>query len=169
MLPERPLNAKPRKAVLISGAITSCGFGSMALLLGHAPPNALSFLALASVFAANAGIVFYAWPTTDGFLIQDRGSRKRRKGGPSGLGPAAAAAARTPAPPTPGRHPALRATARLMPRTAGRRWLAEAESLLFEMPAAQRRKALRSYLLSAPRLLALLWTRELSRRARRAR
>ena len=168
MLPERPLNAKPRKVVLVGGAIVSCGCGSIALLFGHAPPNASLFLALACVFAANAGIVFYAWPTTDGFLIQDRGSRKRRKGGPSGLGPAAAAGC-TPAPPTPDRHPALRATARLMPKTAGRRWLAEAESLLFELPAAQRRKALRSYLLSAPRLLALLWTRELSRRARRAR
>jgi len=91
MLPERPLNAKPRKVVLVSGAIVSCGCGSIALLFGHAPPNASLFLALACVFAANAGIVFYAWPTTDGFLIQDRGSRKGRKGGPSGLGPAAAA------------------------------------------------------------------------------
>jgi hypothetical protein len=168
MLPERPLNAEPRKVVLVSGAIASCGFGSMALLFGGTPPNALSFLALASVFAANAGIVLYAWPTTDGFLVRARDSRKRRKGGPSGFG-LDAAAGRAPAPPTPDRHPVLRATARLMPKTAGRRWLAEAESLLFEMPAAQRRKALRSYLLSAPRLLALLWTRELSRRARRAR
>jgi hypothetical protein len=167
MLPERPLNAKPRKVVLVTGAIASCGCGSIALLFGHAPPNALLFLALASIFAANAGIVFYAWPTTDGFLVQDRGGRKRRNGGPSGLG--LDAAGRTPPPPTLGRHPVLRATARLMPKTAGHRWLAEAESLLFEMPAAQRRKAIRSYLLSAPRLLALLWTRELSRRARRAR
>ena len=167
MLPERPLNAKPRKVVLVSGAIVSCGSGSIALLFGPTSPNALLFLVLACIFAANAGIVFYAWPTTDGVLVQNRGSRKRH-GGPSGLGLDAAARS-IPAPPEPGRHPALRAAARLMPKTAGRRWLAEAESLLFELPAAQRRKALRSYLLSAPRLLALLWTRELSRRARRAR
>src|SRR5580658_9497593 len=121
MLPERPLNAKPRKVVLVAGAIVSCGTGSIALLFGGTPPNALSLLALASVFAANAGIVFYAWPTTDGFLVRARGSRKRRKGGPSGLGPDAAAG-RTQAPPPPGRHPVLRATARLMPKTAGRRW-----------------------------------------------
>jgi hypothetical protein len=168
MLPERPVNARPRKVALVSGAIVSCGSGSIALLFGHTSPNAVLFLVLACIFAANAGIVFYAWPTTDGFLVQDRGSRKRRNGGPSGL-TLDAAAGQTPRPPAPGRHPALRAAARLMPTTAGRRWLAEAESLLFEMPAAQRRKALRSYLLSAPRLLALLWTRELSRRARRAR
>ena len=168
MLPERPLNAKPRKVALVSGAIVSCGSGSIALLFGHTPPNALTVLVLACIIAANAGIVFYAWPTTDGFLLQDRGGRKRRKGGPSGLGLDAAAGS-IPAPPEPGRQPALRAAARLMPKTAGRRWLAEAESLLFEMPAAQRRKALRSYLLSAPRLLTLLWTRELSRRARRTR
>ena len=102
MLPERPLNAKPRKVVLVTGAIVSCGCGSMALLFGHAPPNALSFLALAFVFAANAGIVFYAWPTTDGFLVRARGSRKWRTG-PSGLG-LDAAAGPTPAPPTPDRH-----------------------------------------------------------------
>jgi hypothetical protein len=168
MLPEHPVNAKPRKVGLVAGAIASCGCGSMALLFDRTPPNALSFFALAFVVAANAGIVLYAWPATDGFLVQARGNRKRPKGGPSGLGPDAAAG-RTPAPPTLGQHPVLRATARLMPKTAGRRWLAEAESLLFEMPAARRRKAIRSYLLSAPGLLALLWTREPSRRARRTR
>jgi hypothetical protein len=52
-----------------------------------------------------------------------------------------------------------------MPAAASRRWLAEADSLLFEMAAGQRRKAVRSYLLSAPRLLAMMWAGELSRRA----
>jgi hypothetical protein len=55
---------------------------------------------------------------------------------------------------------------RLMPRPAGRRWLAEAESLLSEITAARRGAAIRSYLLSAPRLAAMMWAREARRRAR---
>lgn len=55
---------------------------------------------------------------------------------------------------------------RLMPRSAGRRWLAEAGSLLSEITAARRGAAIRSYLLSAPRLLVMVWAREVLRRAR---
>jgi hypothetical protein len=55
---------------------------------------------------------------------------------------------------------------RLMPRPAGRRWLAEAESLLSEITAARRGAAIRSYLLSAPRLAVMMWAREARRRAR---
>jgi len=55
---------------------------------------------------------------------------------------------------------------RLMPGPAGRRWLAEAESLLSEITAARRGAAIRSYLLSAPRLAAMMWAREARRRAR---
>jgi hypothetical protein len=55
---------------------------------------------------------------------------------------------------------------RLMPRSAGRRWLAEAESLLSESAAARRGAAVRSYLLSAPRLVVMMWAREVLRRAR---
>jgi hypothetical protein len=54
----------------------------------------------------------------------------------------------------------------LMPRSAGRRWLAEAESLLSEIRAARRGAAVRSYLLSAPRLAVMMWAREVLRRAR---
>ena len=46
----------------------------------------------------------------------------------------------------------LAMVSRLMPGSAGRRWLAEAESLLSEVTAARRGAAVRSYLLSAPRL-----------------
>jgi hypothetical protein len=58
---------------------------------------------------------------------------------------------------------------RLMPGPAGRRWLAEAESLLTEIPPVQRRAAIRSYLLSAPRLAVMMWVREVHRRAQAAR
>ncbi|HEX3962901.1 MAG TPA: hypothetical protein VHZ03_40755 [Trebonia sp.] len=55
---------------------------------------------------------------------------------------------------------------RLMPRSAGQRWLTEAESLLSEITPARRGAAIRSYLLSAPGLVVMLWAREVQRRAR---
>jgi hypothetical protein len=55
---------------------------------------------------------------------------------------------------------------RLMPGPAGRRWLTEAESLLSEITAGRRGAAIRSYLLSAPRLAAMMWAHEARRRAR---
>jgi len=60
----------------------------------------------------------------------------------------------------------LAVMSRLMPASAGRRWLAEAESLLAEVAAARRGAAVRSYLLSAPRLAVMMWAREVLRRAR---
>ena len=61
---------------------------------------------------------------------------------------------------------ALPVVSRLMPRSAGRRWLVEAESLLAEVTDARRRAAVRSYLLSAPRLAVMMWTRVVLRWAR---
>jgi hypothetical protein len=55
---------------------------------------------------------------------------------------------------------------RLMPGSAGRRWLAEADSLLSEITATRRGAAIRSYLRSAPRLALMMWTHEIPRRAR---
>ncbi len=60
----------------------------------------------------------------------------------------------------------LTVVSRLMPASAGRRWLAEAESLLAEVTAARRGAAARSYLLAAPRLAVMMWAREVLRRAR---
>jgi len=61
---------------------------------------------------------------------------------------------------------ALAVVSRLMPAAAGRRWLAEAESLLAEVAAARRGAAVRSYLLSAPRLAVMMWARQVLRRLR---
>ncbi len=60
----------------------------------------------------------------------------------------------------------LAVVSRLMPAAAGRRWLAEAESVLAEVTAARRGAAVRSYLWSAPRLALMMWARAASRRAR---
>jgi hypothetical protein len=56
--------------------------------------------------------------------------------------------------------------ARLMPRAAGRRWLAEAESFLAEAPLVLRRGAPGNYLASAPRVIMVSWAGELARRVR---
>lgn len=65
-------------------------------------------------------------------------------------------------------HPwrTLAVVSRLMPGPAGRRWLAEAESLLPEVAPAGRGAAIRSYLRSAPWLTVTMWAREVQRRAR---
>jgi hypothetical protein len=137
MLPEFPVSARRRKVGLIFGALVSCGFATYAVLTGP-PPRVGPLVALACVVVGNAAVLFVGWPDTDGFLIRVRGERR-----------------------------VLRAVARLMPRAAGRRWLAEAESVLFEMPAARRGRAIRSYLCSAPRLAGMMWARRLRRRTGR--
>ena len=55
---------------------------------------------------------------------------------------------------------------RMMPGPAGRRWLAEAESVLWEITAARRGAAVRSYLLSGPRVAAAMWTHVCLRQVR---
>ena len=103
---------------------------------------ALSFIA---VYAARRG---RSWRTGNGLSARGRDDDN----GPDGR---AAHRWRT-----------LAVVSRLMPRSAGRRWLAEAESLLAELTPARRGAAVRSYLLSAPRLTVMLWAREALRRAR---
>jgi hypothetical protein len=65
------------------------------------------------------------------------------------------------------RQRALAVVSRLMPASAGRRWLAEAASVLAEVTPERRGAAVRSYLLSAPRLAATMWASEVLRRVRR--
>lgn len=68
--------------------------------------------------------------------------------------------------PTARRWHTLLIASRLMPRSAGNRWLAEADSLLSEIAGAQRGAAIRSYLLSTPRLVMTMWARQVTRWAR---
>lgn len=62
--------------------------------------------------------------------------------------------------------PGLVMMSRTMPEPAGRRWLAEAESVLWEIAADRRATAVRSYLLSGPRVAAAMWAHEGLRRMR---
>jgi hypothetical protein len=67
-----------------------------------------------------------------------------------------------------GRWQVLLALARVMPREAGRRWLEEAESFLFEVADERRQAAVHSYLLAAPQTITVMWASETYRRARLA-
>jgi hypothetical protein len=113
-----------------------------------------AFVVAVSVLSAIAGA---------GGLPGGRGRRGGRDGGLSGRGrddddgPDGAAAHR---------WRMLVMASRLMPGPAGRRWLAEAESLLSEIAPIRRGAAIRSYLLSAAGLAVMMWAREVQRRAR---
>jgi hypothetical protein len=63
----------------------------------------------------------------------------------------------------------MRAAARLMPRSAGQEWLAEAHSILFEASPQSRRAIVRSYLFCIPQVFAAAWVRVLNGRVRAAR
>ena len=91
--------------------------------------------------------------------------RRRRRGQDGGLG-GQRRADPGPAGPAPYQWRKLLMVSRMMPGSAGRRWLAEAESLLSEIAPARRGAAVRSYLRSAPRLTVLMWAREVLRLAR---
>jgi hypothetical protein len=59
---------------------------------------------------------------------------------------------------------AMRLAAELMPTAVGDRWLAEAESFLFEIAPVQREKIVHNYLMTAPRVVIASWADELARR-----
>jgi hypothetical protein len=74
-----------------------------------------------------------------------------------------------PAGPAPYQWRTLLMVSRLMPGAVGRRWLAEAESLLSEIQEARRGAAVRSYLRSAPRLTVQMWAHEVLQAVARSR
>jgi hypothetical protein len=117
-----------------------------------------------TVIIAMTSISMYrvgSWPGSrakDGRATDGRS----RSGGPSGHG----RDCDTPAAPAPYWARPLRMAALIMPRRAGQRWLAEADSLLSEITPMRRGRAIRSYLLSAPRLAVMMWAHEALQRAR---
>jgi hypothetical protein len=123
-------------------------------LLGIVAGGVLGVVLGGAVGAVGTGIVLRDWNFQGSFGAL----MKRVAGGDAGLAassPAAAVSWRV-----------MRVASGLMPRAAGRRWLAEAESFLFEAPAGHRRRAIRNYLLTAPLVMAMGWIRALTRRTR---
>jgi hypothetical protein len=177
MFPEAPVDARRKKVGLLFGAGTSCTVVAFALLTGPSP-HVGAFIALACVVIGNAGVIYFNWPRTDGFLVQVPGGRRSRSAGHGRSGGAGIVPGAAEGPgPVPrvgvglrrmlraaaGARSLLLVAALLMPSAAGRRWLAEAESLLFELAPGRRGSAIRSYLWSAPRLVVLMWASKLSR------
>jgi hypothetical protein len=107
-------------------------------------------------------------PYRRGRDIGRRPGRPHRRGGDGEVGEAGGhlRGDAGPAGPAPYQWRTLVIVSRMMPGSAGRRWLAEAESLLSEIAAARRGAAVRSYLRSAPRLTVMMWAREVLRLAR---
>jgi hypothetical protein len=64
------------------------------------------------------------------------------------------------------RRKLMRIAAKLMPRAAGHRWLAEAESFLAEAHHQLRNGAINDYLASVPKVIMISWAGELVRRVR---
>jgi hypothetical protein len=177
MFPEAPVDARRKKIGLLFGAGASCTVAALAVLTGPSP-HVGGFVALACVVIGNAAVIYVGWPRTDGFLVEVPGGRKSRavrhgRTGGAGIVPDAAAG-RGPVPlagvglrrvlrAVLGARSLLLVAALLMPTEAGRRWLAEAEGLLFELAPGRRGRAIRSYLWSAPGLVVLMWASKLSR------
>jgi len=101
-------------------------------------------------------IVFYA------ISMNSREGLRMRRGtsGTTGLGGRGRGAGDRPDGVAAYRWHGLVMVSRMMPGAAGRRWLAEAQSVLWEIADSRRAPAVRSYLLSGPRLAAVMWAHE---------
>lgn len=154
MMPGTGPRHEARKKRALTAAFTGGGAVMAYVVLSASALSAWEWVPLAAgliiiIVTAVAGI---AGPRGRG-----RGSGLGARGRDDEDGPAGAVAHRW--------H-MLVTVSRLMPRPAGRRWLAEAGGVLSEIAAAGRGAAIRSYLLSAPRLVVMMWAREVLRRAR---
>lgn len=169
LMPDSPLSAKRRRAGLVTAVTIGCVIEFRSVYASF--PSAGSLVTMAVAVIINTGCVVYGWRAIDQSLVRPPRPVRPVRPGQGGRKGIARAHGRDDgaglAPPATGWWPVLRGVSRLMPRAAGRRWLAEAESLLFEVPAGLRRTVVRSYLRSAPRLALMMWAAELSRRARR--
>jgi hypothetical protein len=155
---DSPKEARRKQRVRVVVVISACA-GTAAAAVDGSRFSAWYWLPWILGLAASAAFTFTAMAIS-GDLRVGRGSGRAsalRTSGRDDDGPIGAASYR---------WRALVVVSRLMPGPAGRRWLAEAESLLSEIAAARRGAAIRSYLLSAPRLVLMMWVQEAVRRAR---
>jgi hypothetical protein len=153
-----PTNLDPRGAARRKRALAAGFIGGIA----------------AAVDAVLGGTRFHSWAWTSwlaGLVIITAvaltGYRGRSDGRPKAHG--GHRVSRPEADDGPATHgwPMLALVSRLMPRSAGARWLAEAESTLAEIADDPRGAAFRSYLLSAPRLIPALWLHQIASLRRR--
>ncbi len=154
MMPGTGPRHEARKKRALTAAFTGGGAVMAYVVLSASSFSAWEWVPLA---AGTIILIVIAVAGVAGPGGRGRGSGLGVRGRDGEDGPAGAVAHR--------RH-MLVMVSQLMPRSAGRRWLAEAGGLLSEIAAARRGAAFRSYLLSAPRLAVMMWAREVLRRAR---
>jgi hypothetical protein len=154
-----PSNRNPRAAVLLIIAAQEISLISVSAgWLWVATGCAVALAALSLIADVAERIAAVAELKADG-----RWGGWRRKG--SGLSGRGRDDGDAPADDAVHRWRTLAVVSRLMSRSAGSRWLAEAESLLAEITAARRGAAVRSYLLSAAPLAVMMWARVVLGRA----
>ncbi|HXT90309.1 MAG TPA: hypothetical protein VN714_13740 [Trebonia sp.] len=156
MMPDIDREGRRKKRAPVIASILLVTAVMAALLQSFQPDWAWVSLAIGIVAITAVGV------SIDPPRSHKRGSRRRGSdltghGRAEDDGPAGMAAHR---------WRTLARVSRLMPGPAGRRWLAEADSLLSDIEPARRTAAIRSYLLSAPRLAVMMWAHQLHRRAR---
>lgn len=155
-----PPTLDPRAAARKKRAVTAAFIAAIAASVDTALDGSrFHSWAWVSWIAGLAVIIGVAMPA---FRDRFGGRSDGRSGGGSGAGRSSAGDS-----PATHRWHTLVIVSRLMPRSSGNRWLAEAESTLSEITDARRGPALRSYLLSAPRLIPTLWAQEIARLRRR--
>ena len=156
-------DAKKKRAGIGTGILVVAGTADAIVAgSGFGPSLSVREIVMAVVLAVTTAFIV----VPSGYRFRGHGPAGVRGGGNgSGLGwrtREADEAAGGPA----HRWRGLVVVSRVMPPTASRRWLAEAESVLSEIEAPRRGQAIRSYLRSAPRLAVMMWIREVLRRAR---
>lgn len=149
-----PRNEERKKRALLAG-VTGGGAVMAYVVVAATRFSAWEWLPLAVGLAVITAIAVAGIAGRPGG--RRRGSGLRGCGRDDDDGPAGAAAHR---------WRMLVMVSRMMPRSAGCRWLTEAESLLPEIAAVRRGAAIRNYLLWAPRLVVMMWAHEVLRRAR---
>jgi hypothetical protein len=155
MMPDIDREERRKKRVPVIGFILF-GTGVVTALCARFEPGWQWVPVAVGTVAVTAVGVSIDMPAGRGWGSRRRGRGLILRGREDDDGPAGAA---------PHRWRILAIVSRLMPRQAGSRWLAEAESLLAEIAPARRGAAVRSYLLSVPRLAVMMWAREVLRRA----
>jgi hypothetical protein len=158
----------PRNLLALVAAAVAGGAGAVGVAVaGGGVVGAVGVavvVAVVTVIVTLVVNVFYEPGTAGGIIIRAVRSLAGRRGHLAAGHPAQPAG--LPGGPA-GR--AMRLAARLMPPATGRRWLAEADSFLFEASPEQRAAAVRDYLATAPRVIAAGWAGELARRTVRRR
>jgi hypothetical protein len=157
MMPDIEREERRRKRAPVMGFILIISFLTAALFSRFYPDVVWVPLAVGVVAATAVGV------TIDPPDRRGRGNRRLRG---SGVAAGHPHDDDVPLHPATDRPRLLILVSWLMPRTAGRRWLAEAESLLAEIAPARHGPAHHSYLLSAPSLIAIMWAHAVLRRAR---